>query len=112
VKDVPGLARVVPANLRFLCNEWLAKTYVNQAMLDEGYLSKRDHACETCKKLHCTPRCICGEAYCSRACQAADWPAHKEVCDTVQNTFEHGTALTALWWKSQGLAADPPKMFM
>ena len=109
VKDIPGLARVIPASMRPLCTPWLAAPYVNQAQLDEGYLSKRGHSCETCKKLACEPRCICGEAYCSRACQQADWPAHRKCCKTVQDSFEHGLVLTALWWKAQGLDVDAPR---
>ena len=36
-------------------------------------------------KLRCCSRCR-SITYCSRECQAADWPAHKELCDEVAAT--------------------------
>ena len=44
--------------------------YTQQCEADEVYLAKRDFACEKCgkpcPKPHISPRCRCGEAYCSR----------------------------------------------
>jgi hypothetical protein len=56
--------------------------------------------CDNCKK-PAACRCICNEAYCSRACQEAHWPYHRELHDSVQRMNEHLFTLTKVYWAEQ-----------
>jgi hypothetical protein len=83
--------------------KFAAQLYEDQVHNDEAYLSLRNHSCETCKTPGCVPRCICGEAYCSRQCQLADWNKnHSAACEFVRTQVFHiGLLYTALYWKHQ-----------
>jgi hypothetical protein len=78
-----------------------AQAYDDQVRTDEAYLSLRNHSCETCKTPGCLPRCVCGEAYCSRECQLADWKKrHRSACEFVRKQpFFIGLCFTAHYWK-------------
>ncbi len=58
--------------------------------------------CDNCKA-PAAARCRCGEAYCSRECQAADWAAHRSICAVIEDTFELGLMMTSVWWSLQGV---------
>ena len=54
-------------------------------------------------------RCNCNEAYCSRECQAADWPAHRPVHESVEEKNKAFIQLTDVYWADRfGL---PPPQF-
>jgi len=78
-----------------------AQVYEDQVKNDEAYLSLRNYSCETCKTPGCLPRCVCGEAYCSRECQLADWNKnHRAACEFVRTRpFFLGLQFTAQFWK-------------
>ena len=39
--------------------------------------------CEMCGKDGAELICMCGERYCSKACQRADWANHRDMCRTI-----------------------------
>ena len=84
--------------------------YRNQCETDEVYLAQRDFACEKCgkpcPKPHISPRCRCGEAYCLRECQVADWKDHAPLCTEIMSRFKAGVLLTMEWWRHQGVVVD------
>lgn len=102
LSDIQALSAALPtraaAGLKFA-----AQLYQDQVHNDEAHLSLRNHSCETCKSPSCAPRCICGEAYCSRQCQLADWNKnHSAACEFVRTQVFHiGLLYTALYWKHQ-----------
>ena len=102
LSDLAALSAVLPAR-SVLGLKFAAQVYEGQVQNDEAYLSLRNHSCETCKAPGCLPRCICGEAYCSRQCQLADWNKnHSAACEFVRSqAFFVGLAYTALYWQHQ-----------
>lgn len=58
--------------------------------------------CNNCK-IECVSECICGECYCSRACQLKEWREHKRTCDLIRENNFMSFMLTELFWKSQGV---------
>jgi hypothetical protein len=102
LSDLPALSAVLPSRARAGL-KFAAQTYDRQAQDDEAYLSLRNHSCETCNAPGCLPRCICGEAYCSRQCQLTDWNKnHREACELVRTqSYFVGLLYTALYWKHQ-----------
>jgi hypothetical protein len=61
--------------------------------------------CDKCQAPLAAARCRCGEAYCSRECQAADWGDHKQICDVLEDNFSLALFCTSLWWATQGVGA-------
>jgi hypothetical protein len=55
--------------------------------------------CGNCKK-PAACRCICNEAYCSRACQEAHWPSHRGL-HSEQRMNEPLFTLTKVYWAEQ-----------
>ena len=58
--------------------------------------------CDKCKK-PAAARCRCGEAYCSRTCQAAHWKDHRSICAAVQDNHELGLYFNSIWWAMRGV---------
>ena len=102
LSDIQALSVALPTRAA-VGLKFAAQLYEDQVHNDEAYLSLRNHSCETCKTPGCVPRCICGEAYCSRQCQLADWNKnHSAACEFVRTQVFHiGLLYTALYWKHQ-----------
>ena len=58
--------------------------------------------CDHCNRI-CKAECICGEAYCDKDCQAADWDSHQEICETICENSSLAVMLTKDSWKGQEL---------
>ena len=58
--------------------------------------------CDKCKK-PAAARCRCGEAYCSRTCQAAHWTDHRSICAVVQDNHQLGLYFSSIWWAMRGV---------
>lgn len=58
--------------------------------------------CDYCSRI-CKAECLCGEAYCDKDCQAADWGSHQEICETICENSELAVMLTKLSWKGREL---------
>lgn len=81
----------------------------NAYIFDEGWEKPADYVeptylCTQCKTV-ASARCACGEVYCSRACQEADWKHHKGVCDQVRENSSLGMTYTKIWWSLQGIGS-------
>ena len=53
--------------------------------------------CDSCGK-PCQSECMCGEAFCSRACMRRDWGEHRRICETV---FESNGALSTFMTQAE-----------
>ena len=53
--------------------------------------------CDHCDRV-CTAECRCGETYCDKNCQAAEWANHKEICEICFDNQELGMKLNAMVW--------------
>ena len=61
--------------------------------------------CSACKaETEC--ECVCGRAFCSRACQRAGRAGHAEECATVVEGQLIQTLLTSEWWSRQGVSVE------
>lgn len=58
--------------------------------------------CDKCKR-PAAARCRCGEAYCSRECQMADWNGHRKICEYIKEAFQSGLRYNALYWAMRGV---------
>ena len=60
----------------------------------------------------CVSQCMCGEPYCSRACQRRDFVHHRRICETVfdQNTFAWPVSQIE-FTRIHHVAVDPAKGF-
>ena len=56
--------------------------------------------CDYCDRT-ATAECQCGEAYCDKDCQAADWPNHRDICQTIEENNELGISITKASWKGR-----------
>lgn len=64
------------------------------------FKSKCDN--DGCDKL-CISECECGERYCSRQCQAADWANHRKVHQQVVENNELAMTLLKQYWSKRGV---------
>jgi hypothetical protein len=74
---------------------------VGLALLEDGSYHPPEpqipRACEACAK-HCVSECPCGEAYCSKDCQAKEWKSHRHIHETVVDNNEMAVMITAQYW--------------
>ena len=59
--------------------------------------------CDRCASPAAAARCLCGEAYCSRACQEADWKKHKPTCEDVIGFNKLGVKINQAAWHIVGV---------
>ena len=56
--------------------------------------------CENCGD-KCIYECICGENYCSKKCQYADWGTHQQTCDSVRENALIATKGVEFYWQAE-----------
>jgi len=61
--------------------------------------------CDECKA-PCVSECICGEAFCSRACLRKAWPKHKPLCEQVVDNCGTGCMVSYMEMCSSCVDSD------
>lgn len=61
--------------------------------------------CDECKA-PCVSECICGEAFCSRACLRKGWTNHKPLCEQVVDNYGMGCMVTYMEMCSSCVDSD------